>query len=287
MIPYVTLGALRQFLSLEDDETSDDAALVVFLLQSRRMIDAATKREFVPSRRTLYFNHPSNNVICLPPHDLLEVCNLYDYNGASSIASSSHYLMSGDDHNLSPYSFIELASTCSFSYTSDPRKSVQVDGYWGYHEDYSNSAWELIGASLSGSVSSAVTIFQGGASDLPDEWGIPSRINLGHLLRIDDELVYVKGSGGASDTFVVKRGVNGTTATSHASGVSIERYQVEPDVSQASLWLAAYLYHESKSPYTGKVIFPQFGNIQMPPELPEKVRETIDRVKRKDIFAVL
>ena len=281
MIPYSTLDQLKEYLSLSSEQDSDDSFLLRCLHLAKATIDDKTNREFIPRRTVLYYDDPAGSSLCVG-EDILEVKGLADYGGTSVL--TNFFLTSGDDHNDSPYSFVNLSNSCSFGYSSDRMKSVFLSAIVGYREDYSRS-WESV-TSLPSNISLSTTAMSA-ASGIADSWGIPSRISVGHLLRIDSEFVYVKSGGEGSATFNVKRGVQGTSATSHASGTMIERYVPDPEINRASVELAAHYNFAARSPYTGKVIMPQLGTIQIQGSMPPTVKKAISRKMKRDIYGLL
>lgn len=96
-----------------------------------------------------------------------------------------------------------------------PPYRVEVRGTWGYNTDYAN-AWEAI---------TTITADVLNTTDTTITVDSASAISPGALLRINDEFMGVTAVSGV--TVSVKRGVNGSTAATHASGASVDVYAVD------------------------------------------------------------
>ena len=77
--------------------------------------------------------------------------------------------------------------------------------------------------------------------------GTTPRFQVGQLLRIEDEYLHLIAIDTESNFLTVKRGVRGTTATTHANSTAIDIYQMPSDVAQVALRWALWLYREPDS----------------------------------------
>ena len=129
-----------------------------------------------------------------------------------------------------------------------------------------------------------------------------SLVNIGELVRIDFEQMLVKDRNTTTNklyvmrgynntaraahldnatldvyrTVTVERGVNGTTAATHANGVAISRYLAPDDVQMLSKQIATLLVQKAKSGYQGRTGNQDTGVIMYHDAFP---RYDIDRIK--------
>ncbi|MFN8372565.1 MAG: hypothetical protein U0694_06775 [Anaerolineae bacterium] len=120
--------------------------------------------------------------------------------------------------------------------------SVVVTGVWGWHdrpaEMWRNSSDTVQNNPLTNSGTSLnVTSVTG-----TDSAGQSPRLQVGHLLKIDEE--YLRVLAISSNTLTVLRGVNGSTAAQHSLNAPIYTFQPVPDVHLLALRWAAWLYRE-------------------------------------------
>lgn len=146
----------------------------------------------------------------------------------SSARDSSTVLTEGlaNDYILepypqAPYHTLKLTENTANN-LSQGQKTLTVLGAWGWQDEVIN------GDTLNGAVSSTTTTIvktNGSAA-----------IYSGNTIRIDSEQLYVRAKNGTNLT--VFRGVNGTTAATHADVSNIYVYQYPSDVVEACLAIA-------------------------------------------------
>jgi hypothetical protein len=146
----------------------------------------------------------------------------------SSARDSSTVLTEGlaNDYILepypqAPYHTLKLTENTANN-LSQGQKTLTVLGAWGWQNEVIN------GDTLNGAVSSTTTTIvktNGSAA-----------IYSGNTIRIDSEQLYVRAKNGTNLT--VFRGVNGTTAATHADVSNIYVYQYPSDVVEACLAIA-------------------------------------------------
>lgn len=108
---------------------------------------------------------------------------------------------------------------------------VSVTGTWGYHDDYAN-AW-LATSLLDGNITDTATTLDVTATE-------GALFSAGHLIRIGSE--YMRVTGVSTDTLTVARGVNGSTASAHTSGDSVEVFDLSFDIVNIIARQAGALY---------------------------------------------
>lgn len=131
-----------------------------------------------------------------------------------------------------------------------------------------------------GDPTAAVTALNGAITASDEEITVSNSalVNVGEVIRVDFERMYVRDRNTASHklavwrgwnrsnrvahltgasvdvyrTFVVERGVNGTTAAIHANGASISRYDPPDDIRYLTRQIAILMLNKAKSGYAGK-----------------------------------
>jgi hypothetical protein len=170
--------------------------------------------------------------------DLLSIGTVttHDANGDAGLT-----LTSGTDFytpDTLPYRFLALNADGTASWGAAQRGNA-IYGTWGYsNETYSVGT----GGTLTASATSLIV--SGGS------------VYAGQSLLIDTEQVYVTASGG---TATIVRGVNGTTAATHAASVALSAYRYPSEVVTACLQLTARRYRQAQAGVSG-----DFGGGAMP-----------------------
>lgn len=230
-----TLYALRQYIGLEADDTSEDARLLDALSSASATIERHTGRRFLPRQESiLHTMNRQNRSELLLADDLLTLQSLTNGDGTAIALEDVVQVSSG---------VLILTNGATFTYVNTVEKAITVTGIWGYHPNGS-SAWvdsddTVQDASLSSSAST-ITVTDADAGTSP-------RFQIGQLLRIEDEYLVITGVNTSTNILTVERGAQGTTATTHANGTAIEIYKVPSDIVQLTLRWALWLYREPDS----------------------------------------
>lgn len=204
--------------------------------------------------------------------DLLEMVELK--NGDGTVLASGEYFLSPSS---TPYSVVRLSNGIAWlpDDNGNLAQAISVKGWWGYHDDYPNcfvdSLDTVIDNPLSaGSTTIKVSNVNGTASDLDSP-----RFQAGMLLRAGSELMYLVSATAndpADDELTVVRGVNGSTAASHAQGTKIEIFRPMSFVNQAAIRLTAWRYAQKDTDQFDKTYAAGSGITVVPTALPEDVR---------------
>jgi hypothetical protein len=280
MDEFASLSGLRRYLNVADDETKDDEKLLDYLFRASTAIRQETKRDFLPERKTLFFDLPDKTQQLRTETDILEVKGLSHMNGASSINGDNIILSRGCDYNLTPYNNITLPddSGSIFNFIGTEQQAIHLDAIVGYHERYPREAWIDTKDTLQASATSSTNLIAITASGASNARGFSPRFITQQYLRVGEEYMYVQGIQNASQLNVV-RGVRGTTAASHASGITIESFKVEPEIEFLTLRLAGWSYTQESDPYRATLAAPQFGTIELPQTWPPDVKMRLKKYK--------
>ena len=265
------------------------------LYNASRSVDHFTRRKFYPRLETRFYDHYNAKQIRVDD-DLLDIRTLKTMNGACTVASGVMWLAAGDNWNYTPYDRIVLSSNSGsvLLYSGTPQRSNELTAFWGYHEDYKN-AWVDTGTSLAVNYSaSGVTLALAGAgsagTDASDVNGFAPRIAIGDLLKMGDQLFYVKGAPTSGNgSLLITPYVNGThTASvisggSWAAGTSIAKFAPEPDIVWATKRLTAWIYGQKDNPYHTRQASFQLGILEIAEQMPIDVKERLLRFVKHPI----
>lgn len=285
---YTSLERVRKYLSLGSNDVADDDTIRDGIIAASREIDKYTKRHFYPIVKTQYYDYPGRADTLIFDDDLLEIRGLSDLNGASEVDSSVYWLKTGDDWNMTPYDRLELNSSTGslFNYSGTGQRAIHVEGVWGYHSEY-DGAWVNSGASLLGALNASQTTISLAGSSGPNEYGYEPRLHVDHILKIDNEFIHLTAGSTASQVNVI-RGINGTTAATHASTATLQTWEPETSVERAARQLAAFEYLVATHPVTTQVAAaPGVGGfmIEEPMTWPPQVRSRLNRLIKRRVYS--
>ena len=152
------------------------------------------------------------------------------------------------------------------------RRAVEIAGQWGYRSDTADTGADLNeGGALSASDTTA-TVTDG------------SLVSAGQTLLLDAERLFVREVSG--DNLTVARGVNGTTATTHADGSDLLVYRYPGPVVRAVLLMAARFWKRKDSPYGPTAGAHGFGPIEVVPGMDPDAHALLSSFRRLPVGAV-
>ncbi len=232
MYTIATLHDLRRHLHLADRDSADDDELMRTLQEASHLIESLTGRRFCPhvERRAISLN-PANRRELILPADLLELHAISDGGGAIEIAEIR--LLPADRD--APASILRRHDDGPFNSSDGRGDAISVSGVWGWHDRWS-TAWrdsgDAVGQSALRADASVIAVSDAAAADHD---GQRPRFQIGHLLRIDREYLRVTAIDRARQQLSVRRGVQGSAASSHKQGSSIQTYAPAPSVRDLTL----------------------------------------------------
>ena len=127
-----------------------------------------------------------------------------------------------------PYSAIRLTDALVWGYqaSTDPEACIGIEGIW-----VQGGVWVDSLQTLSTNLSREAKSLNVTDADAPDARFGPA-FSVGQLLRVEDEFMQVRGIDG--HTLSLLRGANGTTATAHAPGSTIESWYPDEQIRRAA-----------------------------------------------------
>lgn len=244
MYTLTTLTALRDHIGLDPADTDENPRLLSALTAASQAIERHTGRTLQPYQTTLAHDIDLFDVQSLILRDdLLTLQSIT--NGDGSAIDLADVIVLSD-------SMLRLTNGAYFSYSDSPQSAINVTGIWAYHP-HPNSAWLTSGDTVQDApLSDSATTLTVADADA----GTPARFQVGQLLRIESEFLRVTAVDSATNPLTVQRGVNGTTASEHASAIAIDIYQTPPEIVHLTLRWALWFYRE-----------PDSFNTQLPPIL--------------------
>jgi hypothetical protein len=292
--PLTTLTAMLDRMGGGDEtNAADDTLIMEHVITATDLLSQACQRVFVPYRATKTYDALGEHIGCsdvslgLPgwtgyqtlmlDNDLLEVKTLT--NGDGTVITSVQYALRGRGY---PKWMIELLPSASlaWTYSTDWQDAISVDAIWGYHEDYSR-AWVNSGDAIKDALgidatTQAITVADADGKDARYR----TRFQVGHILKIEDEFMRVVAvTAGTTNTLTVLRGINGTTAATHAKDTAIYTYAPMRNVEQACLTLAIWL-HRNKGTAGDVVQYLMDGTKIESGDVPQNVRRIVDGYQR-------
>jgi len=149
---------------------------------------------------------------------------------------------------------------------------LQVTGIWGYHYSLSQ-------------LFDAVDVLGGDITDTTTTISVTDASQFGTYgyIRISNELMEVRAKDTTLNTLTVRRGRQGSTATAHLTGASVEIVNVIDDVRSAASRLTAYMWLNQTT--TGNIITYPDGTTVVQ-NLPSEIAETIEHNTRVRIYKV-
>ncbi len=275
---YVTMDQLRRYLGLTSAQTGDDDLLLMLVGAASRLVESYTGRRFYPFRQTRVYTCADAGLLLLDG-DLLAVHTLTNGDGAAIDSGDYHLHPSG----AAVKSSVVLDRTqTAFTHDGDPVDAIQLDATWGFHPAWSD-AWDSSGDSVvDDPLSSTATTLTVSDADATGPTGYWARFAVGQLLCIEDEYLHVLVVDTATNTLTVARGVNGTTAASHAQGTAIDVYAPPADVQQATLRVAAWLYRQKDAGFV-QAAGGLRGQVAVPPALPPDVQQVLAPYVRVEV----
>jgi hypothetical protein len=238
--------------------TDDDKRLRQYINEASRLIDGHFERKFYPLQQTRYYNYQKAYSL-LVDGDLLAVSALSA--GGTAISPSDYWL-----YPLNTYPKwqiqIDKSKSTIFNYSGTHQRAVSVTGTWGWHNDWDYAWADSLDTVQDNPLSDSATTITVSEIEGDDVDGYSPRFSPGQLLEIEDEYVAVTGASQSAETLTVRRGVNGTTAASHAQNTTISVYR-PPGVVVLAAKRTAKMIYEMRSEVGGIIAMPSMEGTAM------------------------
>ncbi len=246
---YAGLTELKKYQGIT--VTTDDATLRAILERVSEAIDNHCYRKFGVVVETRYYTAVQSDTLLLD-RDLLSVSAL-KADGDGDRTYEDSWLVT--DYDLLPFN--GYPKTCiltspdgNYSFPST-KKGVEIAGTWGYGNGQSATPYDD---------STTTTAEELDATETGVDVASGAALAIGQTILIESEQMYITGI--STNTLTVERGVNGTTAATHATGKAIYIYRYPGNVVQACLLMAEKMWARKDAPF-GIVGAPETGQIRI------------------------
>lgn len=221
--------------------STQESLLWLALFGASRAVDRYCNRHFYVLNATRRFD--VENPAKLPVPDLTAITTIREDADRDRVfelsLNSDQYLLyplnaSPDRPWGRPYSSVHADPDGTRPHFTVGRRTIEIDGDWGFRSVLQDTGADLnVGAPLSATTTS-VTVTDG------------ALVAPGTTLRIEQEQVFVRLV--ADNVLTVERGINGTTAVTHADGIDVMVFSYPAAVSEATLLIAGRLFSRKDSP---------------------------------------
>ena len=253
--------------ALEIAGTTYDALATDALRATSRLIEGATGRSFVPTLATRYADGNGKSALWLDEQWLdITTLSLSADGGTTytALGATDWWESDGLHYEVTPIQLLVLNPNGNYGQFYAGRRAVKLVGVLGWHRDYA-AAWEASGDSVqdaSGLTSSATSITVTDADGAGAD-GLTPRFSVGNLVQVESEIMEVIAVSTAQNKLTVVRGVNGSTAATHAKGTAIAVWRPDDLAHQATLIQAARFFKRAQQAFAdaganldlGKLIF--------------------------------
>jgi hypothetical protein len=266
---YTTLAEYKTWPDIESPDAEDDAVIEKIIKASCRYIDNEVRRTFYPRIEARLYNVPSYRSLLLDD-DLLAVIGIT--NGDGNTLLPAEYLL--DPANAYPKYAIRIKQSSSYFWATDSSANseqvISVNGWWGYHEQYSTRAWVLVGtiaAAMADTTTLTATLTAGHSAETGQIW------------KIDSEIL--NGQVSANAITFQKRGDNGSTAATHLILAPIYAWAVQDDIKEAVIMLTSSLEkRRAGESISSETIATAAGVLITPRDVPGFVTDVIKNYER-------
>ena len=250
MYSYASRDALKTLGDITG--TGDDAQYSRLLEAVTRQVDAFLRRTLRTYLATYYFTPTSSKRVLLDSEELglglLSVTTLKtDKDGDRTYETT----WATTDYDLLPFNaanrrrpYYEIAITPNGVQTfPKAAKGLEIAGKWGFYEDLVRND-SLLNGALTASATTVVVDTGGDFEVL-------------QTILVDSEQMYITAI--SSNNLTVERGVNGTTAATHADDAVVDVYRYPWEVTEATLMQASRLWTRRGSGFANEVGFSETG----------------------------
>jgi len=160
--------------------------------------------------------------------------------------------------NKFPYTWLELSPNSAYGSFGSDRRAVEIDGVHGYGDGESATPYYDSGQVVRDNplLAASTTITTLATATL----GAGMTLRIVDAVAANEEQVYIESITNAT-TFVVVRGVNGTTAVNHIQDTPMSIYEAPRPIYEATLVLAMRAWKRKDSAFQDAVGSPETGMV--------------------------
>lgn len=269
---YCGLATLKARVNITG--TGDDTALRLLLEAASRAVDKYCHRWFYAISATRYYAGAGNEFF-LNADDLLSITTLKtDEDGDGTFENT---LTENTDFflyplNEYPKTRAEINPEGSYSmFGAGTPRGVQIVGLFGYGTGDTATPY---------TTSTTTTNEELDASETDVDVISATPFEVGHTILVESEQMYITGV--ATGVLTVRRGVNGTTAATHATSKTVYIYEYPSPIKEATLMTAARLWKRKDSAYARVIASPEMGQIEVYRGMDEDIKLLLSQyIKRR------
>ena len=148
-------------------------------------------------------------------------------------------------------------------------KTVEIVGEWGYRKVTEDSGADVNEAGGLSATDTTLTVTDG------------SKFAVAQTILVDSEHLYITAI--ATNDLTVTRGVNGTTAATHANGADIYVFKFPGTLVEACLIQSSRLWKRKDSGFSSRVGLPQTGEFAVFRGLDPDVRQLLSPYRKPPV----
>lgn len=271
---YVGIDDLKQRMGITG--TSNDGVLWMTLNAASRAVDRYCNRHFFVLEETRLFDIDDPLQVTIP--DLISVTEfLEDLDGDrvfETLRTASDYALyplnaSPGSKSGRPYGRIRSDLGTTSTPFSIGRSRLSIEGRWGYRFQLVDTGSTV---SSGGGISASVTIIPVDAV---------TEIQAGITIVIGDEQMFVRQVNGTNVS--VKRGLNGSVATTHVDTSPITFISIPSEVAEATALLAARYWKSKDATSGGFAGVSGFGSIRVRPGFDTEIEQLLAPLRKLPI----
>ncbi|MBN4064346.1 hypothetical protein JYU04_01270 [Dehalococcoides mccartyi] len=251
---YIGIDDLKSRMGISG--TSNDAVLWSTLHAVSRAIDRFCNRHFYVIESVRIFDVDNAAVVAIP--DLIVVTEILEdrdgdrvFETTRSVAEYALYPVNAAPESAWGRPFVEIRSDLGLGVDefSVGRSRLSIEGHWGYRFHTVDTGSVV---STGGGISSTVTVVPVDAAN---------EIQAGMTIVAEGEQMFVRSVTGTN--LSVRRGVNGSTASTHADTTAISMVAVPAEVSEATALLTSRYWKSKDATSIGIAGTTGFGAIRV------------------------
>ena len=282
---YVSVAEFNARGNITTTDAARDATIARAISASSRDVDRYCGRYFFTHIGTKYFNGDGTVDLLIP--DLAAITTVKDDDDddrtfENTWTLNTDYLTwpwgvdptDADDPFSRPWTRLicDFQNSTSYSYWPTGIRTVEIAGEWGYWKHH-------VGTPSVDLLTAAVTTTT--ATTIPVDAG--TSFGIGETIVVDSEQMFI--SSISSNNLTVVRGVNGTTAATHANDAAVLIVRYPEPVVEATYLLANKLWARRMNPFGAVVGIPESGTITVAARgMPEDVTQLLDQYRLQEVL---
>ena len=274
---YADLSTLKSSGVLNITGTGYDTRLRELLDAVSRLMDQYCNRHFFVLVATKTFDGGGGTELHLP--DLISVTSLKtddnkDRTFETTWASTDYLLYPPNAEPTKrwgrPYNrvLVDTEAGNEDVFTAG-MKTVEIVGEWGYRKVTEDSGADVNEAGGLSATDTTLTVTDG------------SKFAVAQTILVDSEQLYITAI--ATNDLTVTRGVNGTTAATHANGADIYVFKFPGTLVEACLIQSSRLWKRKDSGFSSRVGLPQTGEFAVFRGLDPDVRQLLSPYRKPPV----